>query len=62
MITFDDIISFDHVTVTYDQAAGPVLRDVNLHIPEGELCLVVGPTGAGKSSLLGAVIPLLRPS
>jgi energy-coupling factor transport system ATP-binding protein len=49
------MIDFDRVSLTYDGAAEPVLRDVTLHIPEGELCLVVGPTGAGKSSLLGAV-------
>ena len=49
------MIRFDRVSVTYDGASQPVLRDVRLDIPEGELCLVVGPTGAGKSSLLGAV-------
>jgi energy-coupling factor transport system ATP-binding protein len=49
------MIRFDRVSVTYDGAPRPVLRDVRLDIPEGELCLVVGPTGAGKSSLLGAV-------
>ncbi|MDT4996764.1 MAG: energy-coupling factor transport system ATP-binding protein [Pseudonocardiales bacterium] len=49
------MIDFDRVTITYDGADRPVLRDVTLHIPEGELCLVVGPTGAGKSTLLGAV-------
>ncbi|MFL6161414.1 MAG: ABC transporter ATP-binding protein [Jatrophihabitantaceae bacterium] len=49
------MIEFERVSVTYDGATRPVLRDVDLHIPEGELCLVVGPTGAGKSSLLGAV-------
>jgi energy-coupling factor transporter ATP-binding protein EcfA2 len=49
------VIRFDEVTITYDGAAGPVLRDVNLQVDEGELCLVIGPTGAGKSSLLGAV-------
>jgi energy-coupling factor transporter ATP-binding protein EcfA2 len=49
------VIDFDRVSLTYDGADVPVLRDVSLHIPEGELCLVVGPTGAGKSSLLGAV-------
>ena len=49
------MIRFDRVSVTYDGASRPVLRDVRLDIPEGELCLVVGPTGAGKSSLLGAV-------
>ncbi len=49
------MIVFDRVSVTYDGVAEPVLRNVNLQIPEGELCLVVGATGAGKSSLLGAV-------
>ena len=49
------MIDFDRVTITYDGADRPVLRDVTLHIPEGELCLVVGATGAGKSTLLGAV-------
>jgi energy-coupling factor transport system ATP-binding protein len=32
-----------------------VLRDVSLSIDEGELCLVVGRTGSGKSSLLGTI-------
>jgi energy-coupling factor transport system ATP-binding protein len=32
-----------------------VLSDVDLTVPEGELCLVVGRTGAGKSTLLGLV-------
>jgi energy-coupling factor transporter ATP-binding protein EcfA2 len=49
------MIEFDHVTVTYPDAETPVLRDVNLRIDEGELALVVGRTGVGKSSLLGAV-------
>ena len=49
------MIRFDRVGVTYDGAAAPVLRDVNLDIEEGELCLVIGHTGSGKSTLLGAV-------
>jgi energy-coupling factor transport system ATP-binding protein len=49
------VIRFDRVSVTYDGAASPVLRDVNLDIDEGELCLVIGHTGSGKSTLLGAV-------
>jgi len=48
-------VTFDQVAVTYPGAASPVLRDVRLAIPEGELCVVVGPTGSGKSTLLGAV-------
>ncbi|GHF36556.1 cobalt ABC transporter ATP-binding protein [Kitasatospora xanthocidica] len=49
------MIRFDRVGVVYDGETTPVLRDVDLHIPEGELCLVVGRTGVGKSTLLGAV-------
>ncbi|WP_405986932.1 ABC transporter ATP-binding protein [Streptomyces sp. NBC_00872] len=49
------MITFDQVTVHYDDAAGPALGDVDLTVEEGELCLVVGHTGVGKSTLLGAV-------
>ncbi len=49
------MIRFDHVTLTYPGATAPTLDDVTLHIPDGDLCLVVGPTGSGKSTLLGAV-------
>ncbi|MGV9791514.1 ABC transporter ATP-binding protein [Streptomyces sp. NPDC003435] len=49
------MITFDHVTVAYDEAPAPALRDVDLTVEEGELCLVVGHTGVGKSTLLGAV-------
>ncbi|MFJ6072722.1 ABC transporter ATP-binding protein [Streptomyces sp. NPDC093065] len=49
------MITFDQVTVYYDDAPEPALRDVDLTVAEGELCLVVGHTGVGKSTLLGAV-------
>jgi energy-coupling factor transport system ATP-binding protein len=49
------VIRFDDVTVTYDGASAPVLRHVDLHVPEGELVLVVGRTGTGKSTLLRCV-------
>ncbi len=49
------MIDFDAVTITYPESAVPALRQVSLHIPEGEMCLVVGRTGVGKSTLLGAI-------
>jgi energy-coupling factor transporter ATP-binding protein EcfA2 len=49
------VIDLERVSVTYDGAAAPALTDVDLHVPEGEFCLVVGPTGTGKSTLLKAV-------
>jgi energy-coupling factor transport system ATP-binding protein len=49
------MITFDRVTVMYAEAAQPTLRDVTLEIAEGELCLVMGSTGTGKSTLLRCV-------
>ena len=48
-------VVFESVTITYPEASLPTLRDVDLVIGEGELCLVTGHTGSGKSTLLGAV-------
>lgn len=49
------MIEFQDVTFTYPGATAPTLDRVDLHVPEGELCLVVGRTGTGKSTLLRAV-------
>lgn len=47
------MIDLADVSLRYDDDARPVLCNVELHIPEGELVVVAGPTGSGKSSLLG---------
>jgi len=49
------MIGFESVTFTYPGAPEPTLRDVDLEIPDGELFLVVGSTGRGKTTLLRAV-------
>src|SRR5512134_3659823 len=49
------MIEFDDVSVTFAGARSPVLSDVDLKIPEGELCLVIGRTGSGKTTLLRAI-------
>jgi energy-coupling factor transport system ATP-binding protein len=49
------VIRFEDVSIRYDADGPVVLTGVELHIPEGELCLVVGETGTGKSTLLQAI-------
>ena len=53
------MIRFSAVSVTYPEAAEPALAGADFEVPEGELWLVVGPSGVGKSTLLGAVSGLV---
>ncbi|WP_435245591.1 ATP-binding cassette domain-containing protein [Streptomyces sp. NRRL F-5630] len=53
------MIRFDNVSVTYAEAAAPALAGVDLTVPEGELALLVGLSGVGKSTLLGTVSGLV---
>ncbi|MER6495429.1 ABC transporter ATP-binding protein [Streptomyces griseorubiginosus] len=53
------MIRFEDVSVTYDGAAEPTVQGVDLDVPEGELVLLVGPSGVGKSTVLGAVSGLV---
>eukprot|EP00198_Chlamydomonas_reinhardtii_P014120 XP_001703457.1 ABC transporter, multidrug resistance associated protein [Chlamydomonas reinhardtii] len=43
-------------TFAWDGSGEPVLRDVTLEVPRGQLVMVVGQVGSGKSSLLAALL------
>jgi energy-coupling factor transport system ATP-binding protein len=53
------ILSFEHVTYRYPNADTPALEDVSLAIAPGELCLLAGLSGHGKSTLLRAACGLV---
>jgi zinc/manganese transport system ATP-binding protein/zinc transport system ATP-binding protein len=56
----DPIIEVRDVTFGYGKT--PVLRAVNLHLHPGQFAGVVGPSGAGKTSLLRLTLGTLTPS
>jgi subfamily B ATP-binding cassette protein MsbA len=51
---FAGAIDFHHVTFGY-LPGHPVLNDLSLSIPAGASAAIVGPTGGGKSTLLGLI-------
>ncbi|MFF1483903.1 ABC transporter ATP-binding protein [Streptomyces sp. NPDC058319] len=53
------MIRFEDVSVRYEGTAEPTVSGVDFEVPEGELVLLVGPSGVGKSTVLGAVSGLV---
>eukprot|EP00731_Ephydatia_muelleri_P028696 Em0020g340a len=51
-----DAVIMVGATFTWDSPERPVLSDLNLHIKPGQLVAVVGQVGAGKSSLISALL------
>ncbi|WPP28488.1 ABC transporter ATP-binding protein [Streptomyces sp. CL7] len=51
-------VRFENVSFGYDGKGGPVLDGIDIAVPPGGSLAVVGPTGAGKSTL-GHLVPRL---
>ncbi|SDH03508.1 ATP-binding cassette, subfamily B/ATP-binding cassette, subfamily C, CydCD [Sinosporangium album] len=49
-------VTFDGVTFRYPDRKDPAVRDFTLHIAEGETVAVVGPSGAGKTTLVALLL------
>lgn len=44
-------VAFDHVTFSYEDGI-PILHDVSFKVQQGETIAIVGPTGAGKTTIV----------
>ena len=54
-------IRFEGVDFQYEEGK-PVLRDFSLHVRQGETIALVGPTGAGKSTIVNLVCRFYEPT
>ena len=51
----------DVVNVTYHYGIQPVLRNVSLHVQSGDLVVLMGPNGMGKSTLMSVMAGVIPP-
>ena len=53
--TYSGTIDFEHVDFGYTPS-NVFMKDINIHIPSGAMVAIVGPTGAGKSTLVNLIM------
>jgi len=54
-------LAFEDVTFTHQMASQPAVRDISFRIERGRTLAFVGPSGAGKTTLVKLLVGLYRP-
>jgi NitT/TauT family transport system ATP-binding protein len=55
-------VSFDRVSLAYDETSGYAVEDITLSIRPGEFIAIVGPSGCGKSTFMKLCTGLKAPT
>ena len=55
-------VRLEHVSLHFPRARRPALRDISVAVGSGEHVALVGPSGSGKSLVLGLMAGLIRPT
>ena len=56
-----DELAFENVTFTHQTASQPAVRGISFRIERGQTLAFVGPSGAGKTTLVKLLVGLYRP-
>lgn len=54
------MIKFENVIKKYNEKDRPAVDNLNLHIKEGEICMLVGPSGCGKTTTMKMINKLIK--
>src|SRR6266853_2068207 len=60
-VEFLDTLEFDNVTFQHPSASSPALSGISFQVRRGETVAFVGPSGAGKTTLVKLLVGLYRP-
>lgn len=55
-------VAFEAVSFAYEGATAPALHELTLHVQPGEMIALVGPSGAGKTTLINLIARFIRPT
>jgi len=55
-------LSFEDVTIDFTRDQRPLVKRLNLHLKAGESLGIIGQSGMGKSSIMGAIVQLCSPT
>jgi len=58
---FASKIVFENVSFRYPQGTAEAIQDIHLEIPKGAVIGLVGPSGAGKTTIADIILGLLKP-
>jgi subfamily B ATP-binding cassette protein MsbA len=59
---FEDKLSFEHVSFSYAEGGHPILENVSFSLTKGSTLGIMGPSGAGKTSIADIILRLFHPT
>ena len=60
-VGFTGEIELQNVTLTYPTKKLPAIKDISLNIKQGQVVSFVGPSGAGKTTIIDVILGVLKP-